>query len=82
MLNYSVAELRIKKPSFAKLDYNSVIHFYIESSGSMNGFFRAGQPTGFKQDVYEVMSYYAGLTKDINIMTRVSSSMFSFLIMF
>lgn len=28
----------IKKPSFAKLDYNSVIHFYVESSGSMNGF--------------------------------------------
>lgn len=28
----------IKKPSFAKLDYNSDIHFYIESSGSMNGF--------------------------------------------
>ena len=24
----------IKKPSFAKLDYNSVIHFYIESSGN------------------------------------------------
>ena len=63
----------IKKPSFAKLDYNSVIHFYIESSGSMNGFFRAGQPTGFKQDVYEVMSYYAGLTKDINIMTNDGS---------
>ena len=29
----------VKKPSFAKLDYNSIIHFYIESSGSMNGFF-------------------------------------------
>lgn len=63
----------IQNPSFAKLDYNSVIHFYIESSGSMNGFFRAGQPTGFKQDVYEVMSYYAGLTKDINIMTNDGS---------
>lgn len=63
----------VKKPSFAKLDYNSVIHFYIESSGSMNGFFRAGQPTNFKQDVYEVMSYYAPVTKDVNIMTNDGS---------
>ena len=63
----------IKKPSFAKLDYNSVIHFYIESSGSMNGFFRAGQPTNFKQDVYEIMSYYAPVTKDVNIMTNDGS---------
>ena len=58
------------KPVFAKLDYNSVIHFYVESSGSMNGFFRSGVPTGFKQDVYEVMSYYKKITKDINIMTN------------
>ena len=63
----------VKKPSFAKLDYNSVIHFYIESSGSMNGFFRAGQPTNFKQDVYEIMSYYAPVTKDVNIMTNDGS---------
>lgn len=60
----------IQKPSFAKLDYNSVIHFYIESSGSMNGFLRAGQPTSFKQDVYEIMSYYSPVTKDVNIMTN------------
>lgn len=60
----------IQNPSFAKLDYNSVIHFYIESSGSMNGFFRAGQPTSFKQDVYEIMSYYSPVTKDVNIMTN------------
>ena len=25
--------------------------FYVEVSGSMNGFFRAGQPTDFKKDV-------------------------------
>ena len=62
-------ELQDKQTS-AKLDYDSNIHFYVESSGSMNGFFRANQPTGFKQDVYEVMSYYAPSTKDINIMTN------------
>ena len=36
----------------------------------MNGFFRAGQPTSFKQDVYEIMSYYSPVTKDVNIMTN------------
>lgn len=60
----------VSKPVFAKLDYNSAVHFYVESSGSMNGFFRAGIPTNFKQDVYEIMSYYAPVTKDINIMTN------------
>ncbi len=58
------------KQTYAKLDYDSNIHFYVESSGSMNGFFRANQPTSFKQDVYEIMSYYAPSTKDINIMTN------------
>lgn len=58
------------KQTYAKLDYDTNIHFYVESSGSMNGFFRANQPTGFKQDVYEIMSYYAPCTKDINIMTN------------
>ncbi len=60
----------VGKPIFAKLDYASTIHFYVESSGSMNGFFRAGMPTSFKQDVYEIMSYYAPQAKDINILTN------------
>lgn len=60
----------VGKPIYAKLDYSSAIHFCVESSGSMNGFFRGGQPTGFKQDVYEIMSYYAPMTKDINIMSN------------
>lgn len=59
----------LTKQSYAKLDYSSNISFYVESSGSMNGFFRANQPTDFKQDVYEIMSYYAPTTKDINVMT-------------
>lgn len=63
----------LTKQSYAKLDYSSNISFYVESSGSMNGFFRANQPTNFKQDVYEIMSYYAPVTKDINIMTNQGS---------
>lgn len=60
----------VGKQSFAKLDYVSTIHFCVESSGSMNGFFRGGQPTEFKQDVYEIMSYYAPQTEEIDIMSN------------
>lgn len=58
----------VDKPSFAKLDYNSAVRFYVESSGSMNGFFRSGEPTAFKQDVYDIMSYYE--PQEINVMTN------------
>lgn len=58
----------VEKPTFAKLDYNSAVQFYVESSGSMNGFFRSGMPTAFKQDVYNVMSYYE--PQEINVMTN------------
>lgn len=58
----------VEKPTFAKLDYDSAVKFYVESSGSMNGFFRSGVPTGFKQDVYDIMSYYD--PQEINVMTN------------
>lgn len=35
------------------------IKYYIESSGSMNGFFRSNRPTHFKSDVWEIMNYYS-----------------------
>lgn len=62
-----------KQPDTAKTDRNSVVRFYVESSGSMNGFFRNGRPTAFKRDVYSIMSYYSDITKDINIMTNNGS---------
>lgn len=54
----------------AKVDSDVALRFYVESSGSMNGFFRNGVPTDFKRDVYEVMSYYSDVTKDINVMSN------------
>lgn len=44
------------------------IKFYVEVSGSMNGFFRANKTTDFKTDVYEIMSHYESLADSINIM--------------
>lgn len=59
-----------KVPNFAKIDKKLVLRFYVESSGSMNGFFRSGIATSFKRDVYAIMSYYSNVTKDINVMTN------------
>lgn len=60
----------IKQPVTAKIDSHAIVKFYVESSGSMNGFFRNNVPTKFKHDVYEIMSYYSNVTKSINIMTN------------
>ena len=46
------------------------IKFYIEVSGSMNGFFRANRPTEFKADVWQILSYYSQLISEITTLTN------------
>ncbi len=46
------------------------IKFYVEASGSMNGFFRANAPTKFKEDVWRVLSYYAPVADDVTVLTN------------
>lgn len=36
----------------------SSLNFYVEVSGSMNGFFRANRPTAFKTDVWSIVSNF------------------------
>ncbi len=48
----------------------SKVRFYIEVSGSMNGFFRANQPTNFKQDVWQILNYYSPIAPDVTILTN------------
>lgn len=48
----------------------SQIKFYVEVSGSMNGFFRPNLPTQFKADLWKVMSYYSALQSRVNILTN------------
>lgn len=51
------------------------IKYYIESSGSMNGFFRQNRPTDFKSDVWEIMNYYsAAIPTDITVLTNDGST--------
>lgn len=46
------------------------IKFYVEVSGSMNGFFRANAPTKFKADVWQILSYYAPIADEVTILTN------------
>lgn len=48
----------------------SEVKFYVEVSGSMNGFFRSNKPTQFKKDVWSVFSDFASLTEGVNIFTQ------------
>ena len=53
-----------------ELVHPNKIKYYVEVSGSMNGFFRANQPTQFKTDVWEIMSYFSALPSDVTILTN------------
>lgn len=55
------------------LQQPSKVKFYVEVSGSMNGFFRANQPTHFKADLWMIASYYSPLVSDICILTNDGS---------
>ena len=48
----------------------SQIKFYVEVSGSMNGFFRANKPTQFKADVWQILSHYSQISPNVTILTN------------
>ena len=49
------------------------IKFYVEVSGSMNGFFRPNRTTDFKKDVWQILSYYSALAPEVTILTNDGS---------
>lgn len=56
-------------PAFTVQDPTN-LKVYVEVSGSMNGFFRANQPTQFKTDVWRILSYYSPLIPEVNVLTN------------
>ena len=58
----------VQKPQFLTIQQPDQINFYIEVSGSMNGFFRGSHSTKFKRDVYNIMSQIA--TGDIKTLSN------------
>ncbi len=49
------------------------VKFFMEVSGSMNGFFRANRPTAFKSDVWNVLSTFSPIASEVNILTNDGS---------
>ncbi len=57
-----------KTPMFKIKQPNSV-KFYVEVSGSMNGFFRPNLPTDFKADLWNIISYFSPISPNISVLT-------------
>lgn len=51
----------------------SKVKFYVEVSGSMNGFFRKDMPTDFKTDLWEILSYYSEIAPEVCVLTNDGS---------
>lgn len=47
------------------------LRFYVEVSGSMNGFFRSNKATRFKKDVWSIVSYFGG--NDVSILSNAGT---------
>lgn len=56
-----------------KMEDPSRVKFYVEVSGSMNGFFRGNKATDFKIDVWDIISYYSVIAPDVTILTNTGS---------
>jgi hypothetical protein len=59
------ATFEVKSPTKVK--------FYVEVSGSMNGFFRANCPTDFKSDVWEIVNYFSPISGSVTELTNDGS---------
>jgi hypothetical protein len=46
------------------------LKFFVEVSGSMNGFFRANRATQFKADLWRILSYYSPITPNVYVLTN------------
>lgn len=58
------------KESFS-VEKPSALGFYVEVSGSMNGFFRSNKATRFKKDVWSIVSNFGG--NDVSILSNAGT---------
>ena len=47
----------------------SKVHFFMEASGSMNGFLRGGVPTHFKSDLWQIINYYSNIVPAVSVLS-------------
>ncbi len=48
----------------------TTVKFFVEVSGSMNGFIRPNRPTQFKADVWQIFSHYSSIAPEVTILTN------------
>lgn len=60
--------------SHLNINQPNSVKFFVEVSGSMNGFFRANKPTHFKSDVWQILSYYSPIAPNVTILTNSGNS--------
>ena len=58
------------KESFS-VEKPSALGFFVEVSGSMNGFFRSNKATRFKKDVWSIVSNFGG--NDVSILSNAGT---------
>ena len=63
--------------SFYKEEQCSRLKFYVESSGSMNGFFRPNKATQFKEDIWCIFSDFDKFTNEVTAIDRTKIRSFS-----
>lgn len=63
--------------SFYKEEQCSRLKFYVESSGSMNGFFRPNKATQFKEDTWCIFSDFDKFTNEVTAIDRTKIRSFS-----
>ncbi|MBO5630485.1 MAG: hypothetical protein J5965_15585 [Aeriscardovia sp.] len=50
------------------------VKFFVEVSGSMNGFFRKNKPTDFKKDLWQILNYYSDISNGVTVLTNEGST--------
>ena len=49
------------------------INFFVEVSGSMNGFYRADAPTKFKEDTWRILTFFSPIADSVTLLTNDGS---------
>jgi len=65
----AVVDTTLTETDFFQIENPSRVHFYMEASGSMNGFLRGGVPTDFKTDVWEIINYYSNIAPTVSVLS-------------
>lgn len=65
----AVADTTLSKSDSFAIIGPSRVHFFMEASGSMNGFLRGGVPTHFKSDLWQIINYYSNIVSSISVLS-------------